>query len=123
VYGQGVVFYGSGGRVTGDTVTFDGGETANAAALYADGADAARKEADFPFGLDDAFALTQLDWLDAVRTRGEPETSAREGLRDLACAYAIVESATAERCVAVEDVLTGAVREYQKPIDEHFGIE
>jgi 1,5-anhydro-D-fructose reductase (1,5-anhydro-D-mannitol-forming) len=123
VYGQGVVFYGSGGRVTGDTVTFDGGETASAAALYADGADAARKEADFPLGLDDAFALTQLDWLNAVRTRGESETSAREGLRDLACAYAIVESAAAGRCIAVDDVLTGAVREYQKPIDEHFGIE
>ena len=123
VVGSGPVFYGSGGRVTGSTVTFDDGETADLAKLYAREADDARKARDFPLGLDDAFALTQHDWLEAVRRRCEPETSGREGLRDLACAYAIVESARAGRRVEVNDVLEGTQCDYQKPIDEHFGIE
>jgi predicted dehydrogenase len=74
-------------------------------------------------GLDDAFALTQLDWLDAVRNRREPGASGREGLQDLACAFAVLESAHAGRIVEVEEVLNGSVDAYQKPIDERFGID
>ncbi|MBI3468623.1 MAG: gfo/Idh/MocA family oxidoreductase, partial [Planctomycetes bacterium] len=82
----------------------------------------ARQAADFPLGLDDSFALNQYDWLSAVRDRRDPETSGREGLRDLAAAYAILESAHARRTVAVEEVLSGELREFQRPIDQHFGI-
>lgn len=123
VLGAGSVFYGTGGRVTGNEVTLANGETHDLAALYQEGASAERKARDFPLGLDNAFAMAQLDWLEAVRTRGEAETSGREGLMDLACAYAVVESAKAGRVVSVEEVLSGAVRDYQAPIDEHFGIE
>ncbi len=120
--GQGFVFYGSKCRVTGDDVTFDNQPAQSLAALYEAEADAATKERDFPHGLTDGFALNQYDWLRAVLDRREPETSGREGLRDLAAAYAIVESAKAGRTVEVEEVLSGNLREYQKPIDAKFGL-
>ena len=72
--------------------------------------------------LTDQFALNQYDWLDAVRNRREPETSGREGLRDMAVAYAILESAKAARRVEVEEVLRGDLREYQRPLDETLGL-
>lgn len=120
--GQGFVFYGGKCRVTGDDVTFDDKPAESLAALYEAQADEATRQRDFPFGLTDGFALNQYDWLRAVEERREPETSGREGLRDLAAAYAIVESAKAGRTVEVEEVLSGALRDYQRPIDEKFGL-
>lgn len=120
--GQGFVFYGGKCRVTGDDVTFDNRPAESLAALYDTQAEEATRNRDFPFGLSDGFALNQYDWLRAVAQRREPETSGREGLRDLAAAYAIVESAKAGRTVEVEEVLSGALRDYQRPIDEKFGL-
>lgn len=120
--GQGFVFYGSKGRVTGDEFTNDGNEAQSLAGIYEAEAAAATRAKDFPLGLQDGFALNQLDWLQAVRDRREPETSGREGLRDLAAAYAIVESAKAGRTVEVTEVLSGELRDYQRPIDERFGL-
>lgn len=120
--GQGFVFYGSKGRVTGDDFTGDGKKAQSLAAIYEAEAEAATRAKDFPLGLQDGFALNQLDWLQAVRDRREPETSGREGLRDLAAAYAIVESAKAGRTVEAAEVLSGELRDYQRPIDERFGL-
>jgi len=50
------------------------------------------------------------------------ETSGREGLRDLASAYAILESAVAGRPIAVDDVLSGRVRAAQQELDARFGL-
>lgn len=120
--GSGDVLYGSAGRVTGSQVTLADGSTAELAHLYEEHGDAARKAHDFPRGLTDRFALTQHEWLAAVRERRQPETSGREGLADLACAYAILESAQAGRCVSVDEVAAGAVCDYQRPLDERFGV-
>jgi len=120
--GGGDVFYGSAGRVSGPDVTWADGSSENLARLYEHNCDPARRGRDFPLGLSDTFALTQFDWLDAVRRRRQPETSGREGLADLACAYAVLESAQAGRCVEIDDVAAGRVREYQSPIDERFQI-
>jgi predicted dehydrogenase len=120
--GQGVVYYGSGGRVTGDEVTLDGGTHASLADLYRGQADPSLQAAQFPLGLEDSFALSQHDWLEAIRHQRQPETSGREGLRDLAAAFAILESSRAGRAVELDEVLSGALREYQRPIDEHFGL-
>lgn len=120
--GGGDVFYGSAGRVSGADVTFADGTTAPLAQLYEEGADAARKDRDFPLGLSNPFALTHYDWLDAVRHRRPPETSGREGLADLACAFAVLESAETRRCLEVEEVASGHVRVYQLSIEERFGI-
>jgi predicted dehydrogenase len=120
--GAGDVLYGSGGRVSGSEVTFTDGSTANLGQLYEEHCDPARKAKDFPLGLTDRFALTQYDWLAAVRGRRPPETSGREGLADLACAYAVLESSQAGRCVELDEVVAGRVRQYQEPLDERLGL-
>ena len=120
--GHGLTFYGSEGRVSGDEVTTDDGHSHRLSALYEDHIAADLREQHFPLGLSNAFALNQLDWLNAIRQRRQPETSGREGLRDLAVAYAILESALAGRRVNVADVLAGELAEYQRPINQHFKI-
>jgi predicted dehydrogenase len=120
--GDGPVFYGTKGRVTGDRLQLDGGEEQPLAGLYEAGASAAMKEKHFPLGLTNDFALSQLDWLRAVGSGDQPECSGEEGLRDLACAYAVVESAKSGRKVRVEEILSGSLRDYQTPIDERFGL-
>jgi len=120
--GQGTVYYGSAARVTGSEVTLDGGQKRQLGELFVAEADAALQARQFPLGLEDSFALSQLDWLEAIRNKRQPETSGREGLRDLAAAFAILESAQAGRRIEVEAVHNGELREYQRPIDQHFGF-
>ncbi|MCB1237446.1 MAG: Gfo/Idh/MocA family oxidoreductase [Verrucomicrobiae bacterium] len=122
VVGEGPVFYGAKGRVTGDTIHLDGESPRSLAALYDEAAPAALKARHFPLGLTDDFALAQLDWLEAIRRGGQPECSGREGLLDLACSYAVVESSHAGRRVSIEEIVSGALRDYQRPIDERFGL-
>lgn len=123
VLGEGPTFYGTRGRVSGNTVHIAGDPNPKSLNdLYHNHADSKRKERDMPFGLEYDFAVAQHEWLDAIRKGAQPETSGREGLRDLACAYAIVESAHAGREIMVEDVLEGRVRDYQKPLDSHFKV-
>jgi hypothetical protein len=69
------------------------------------------------------FALAQLDWLRAVEQGTQPECSGAEGLRDLACAYALVESNLAGREVTLAEIESGALRSYQTPIDQRFGLD
>jgi len=123
VLGDGPVFYGSKGRVTGDRIQLDGQEEQSLASLYEANASAEMKERHFPLGLTNDFALSQLDWIRAIEGGAQPECSGAEGLRDLACAYAVVESDLAGREVSVAEVESGKLREYQKPIDAKFGLE
>jgi len=123
VIGDGPVFYGSKGRVTGDRIQLDGQEEQSLASLYEANASAEMKERHFPLGLTNDFALSQLDWIRAIEGGAQPECSGAEGLRDLACAYAVVESDLAGREVSVAEVESGKLREYQKPIDAKFGLE
>lgn len=120
--GEGAVFYMSGGRITGDQITFDDGKTQKLSELYLQECSQQDRSRHFPLRLTDGFALNQYDWLAAVRERREPETSGREGLRDLAVAYAILESHQAGRRVEVAEVLDGSLRAYQQPIDARFGL-
>jgi predicted dehydrogenase len=119
--GDGSVYYGSKARVSGSKVTFDD-RAADLSALYREHASAELQRRDFPLGLDDSFALAQLDWLEAVCQRRQPQTRGLEGLRDLAAAFAIVESAQAGRRVEVAEVLDGSLREYQRPINARYGL-
>lgn len=123
VLGDGPVLYGSKGRVTGDRIQLDGQEEQSLASLYEANASAEMKERHFPLGLTNDFALSQLDWIRAIEDGAQPECSGAEGLRDLACAYAVVESDLAGREVSVAEVESGELREYQKPIDAKFGLE
>jgi predicted dehydrogenase len=76
----------------------------------------------FPLGLRDPYAIQQLDWLRAIERGGDPETSGREGLRDLASAFAILESSALGRQVTLDEVLDGAADAYQREIDEHYRL-
>ena len=120
--GEGSVYYGSNCRVNGPNVTIDGGQGEKLADLYGRLAEPQTRERDFPLGLQDSFALAQYDWLEAIRRGREPETNGREGMRDLAAAFAILESDRAGRRVEVAEVLNGSLRDYQRPIDERFGF-
>jgi predicted dehydrogenase len=122
VLGGGDVFYCSKGRVTGDDVTSEDGTTANLASLYEQFCPAERKAKDFPLGLTDTFALAQYEWLDAVRNRREAETSGRDAMTNLACAFAVLESAQAGRRVKIEEVVSGELCGYQQALDEHYKI-
>lgn len=120
---QGTVWFGDHARVSGDQIRLDGESAPQSlAALHAAQAPPEDRERYFPWGLTDSFALSQHDWLDAIRQHRTPETDGREGLRDLAAAYAILESHTAGRRVAVEEVLSGELDDYQRPINRHFGL-
>lgn len=120
--GTGDVYYASAGRVSGDEVTLDDGTTANLAELYERECPPERKAKEFPLGLTDTFALAQYEWLDAVRRRRPPETSGRNALASLACAFAVLEAAEAGRRVDVEEVAAGALETYQRAINDHYGI-
>jgi predicted dehydrogenase len=120
--GRGIVYYAAHGSVVGDELVRDGGTREDLGSLYAANCDPDAHQQHFPLGLTDAFALNQFDWLQAIRERREAETSGREGLRDLAASFAVLESSLAKRTVAVDEVLTGRLCEYQRPIDERFGL-
>lgn len=123
VVGEGTVFYGSQGKVTGDTIQLDGEEPQSLSALYRENVPSDLQARHFPLGLTNDFALAQLDWLRAVERGGQPECSGAEGLRDLACAYALVESNLAGREVTLAEIESGILRSYQTPIDQRFGLE
>ncbi len=124
VLGNGPTFYGLNGRVSGAEMHVAGeAESRSVSDAYHADASEGQKQADQPLGLENEFAIAQLDWLNAIKSDGQPETSGLEGLIDLACAYAIVESAQAGREVSVKDVLEGRIEEYQAPINAHFGID
>ncbi|NLS96941.1 MAG: Gfo/Idh/MocA family oxidoreductase [Planctomycetaceae bacterium] len=120
--GTGDVYYTSAGRVSGDEVTFEDGSTANLADLYERECPAERKARDFPLGLTDTFALAQHEWLQAIRERRPPETSGRDALSSLACAFASLEADLAGRRVEVQEVVDGSLEDYQRAINEHYGI-
>jgi len=82
----------------------------------------ADRERFFPLGLRDPYAIQQLDWLQSIARGCDPETSGAEGLRDLACAFAILESSALGRQVTLEEMLDGRVDGYQREIDEHYGL-
>ena len=82
----------------------------------------ADRERFFPLGLTDAYAIQNLDWLRAIERGGDPETSGEEGLRDLACAFAILESSALGRSVTQAEMLAGTAEAYQQAINQHFGL-
>ncbi|NLX95253.1 MAG: Gfo/Idh/MocA family oxidoreductase [Rhodopirellula sp.] len=120
--GTGDVYYASRGRVSGEEVALDDGTTANLAELYQQHCPPDRKARDFPLGLTDAFALAQYEWLEAVRRRRPPETSGRDALQSLACAFAVLEAANAGRQVEVHEVAAETLEEYQRTINDRYGI-
>ncbi|HEX2186676.1 MAG TPA: Gfo/Idh/MocA family oxidoreductase [Chloroflexota bacterium] len=121
---SGRLIWGSRGSLAGQQLTLDDGTTEDVVERFrAEAPDLHARY--FPHGLvDDPYgmALEQLDFFRAIAARGQTEVNGAEGLRDLAVAYAVIESSLAGRPVTVEEVERGEVATYQEEIDRHFGL-
>jgi len=115
-------FYGSEGCIRGGELVHGDGRREGLLAKFETEMSAEERDRFFPLGLRDPFAILQLDWLRAIKERRDPETSGREGLADLACAFALLESATLGRRVTLDEVLSGTVSAYQADLDAHYGL-
>jgi predicted dehydrogenase len=119
---DGRVIYGSRGCLKGDTLILDDGSSHSAAKLFDERVAAETREAYFPHGLQDAFSLSFLDFLEGIAAGRDPEASGTEGLFDLGAAFAICESAALGRSVVIEEVLDGRTAGYQADINRHYGL-
>lgn len=122
ISGPGPVIHTTQGRLAGGQVELDGHEPATVREVYERLVDRRQQDRDLPCGLDDSFALTQYDWLEAIRRKRQPVTDGREGWRDLACAWAVLESSKAGRRVTLDEVLSGDLCEAQREIACHFNL-
>lgn len=114
-------FYGSRGCVLGETLVIDG-KREPVVERFERELDAGRRQALYPLGLTEPYAVLTWQWLEVIRSGKGMEKDGTEGLRDLAAAFAILESGVAGRMVAVDEVLTGAVDAYQREIDVHYEL-
>ena len=115
-------FFGSKGCIKGDQLVDDNGNRESLIERFEREMSNAERAQFVPLGLTDPYAIQQLDWLRAIESGGQPETDGREGLHDLACAMGVIESSLLGRRVALDELLSGAVSEYQREIDEHYGL-
>ncbi len=115
--------YGTNGCLKEGEVILDDGARQPLNDLFDRQADADLKERLFPLGLSDSFALEKHDFLTAIESGREPEMTGLEGLRDLAAAFAILESSHAGCAVKVAEVESGEVSAYQDELNAHWGVE
>ena len=81
-----------------------------------------RKNALFPHGsLSDVY-IECYDFLDAIEKGRQPEVYGEEALKSKAICEAVYESSALGEAVKFEDVLSGKIEEYQKPINEYWGL-
>ena len=106
----------------GGLLSWDDGRTENAAALFQREAERGLRERFFPRGVTVGFALELHDFLEAVATHRPPENDGEQGVRNMAVAYAAIESSLLRRSVTLQEVLDGGVSAYQDPIDRHWGL-
>jgi len=118
----GRIIYGSRGCIKGDTVIQDDGTRAGVTELFDKKASREVKEKFFPRGLTDPFALETYEFLRAIQEGREMETSGRDGLRDMAASYAMIESSLLNRPVRIEEVESGKLANYEKEINEYYHL-
>ena len=116
VCGPGPTVYTSTARICGERVDLRDGTQTTLQEFYTQHTTKQEQERDFPRGLNDSFALTQCDWLAAIRESRPPITDGREGLRDLACAWAVLESSRAGRRVSLDEILNGRLSTVQNEL-------
>jgi 1,5-anhydro-D-fructose reductase (1,5-anhydro-D-mannitol-forming) len=116
------IIYGTRGVLKGAEIVLDGGHRVDAEDLFGREASQSLFSRWYPKGIKEPFALELLDFLRSIESGRPMETDGGEGLRDLACSYAVLESSTLNRPVTLDDVLSGEVHSYQQEIDEHYGL-
>jgi len=120
--GYGRWIYGSGGVLKGDAITKADGTKEDAKAFFNLHASEALKQKYFPFGLTNSVALEVYNFLSCIQNGGTPETQGEVGLKALAIAYSLIESACLNAPVKVEDVESGKIEVWQKEINESLGL-
>lgn len=135
---DGPAVYGSRGVAKGQRFVADDGSQIQLGEYAAQKATASQLERWFPGGVRDSKATQFLDFVRCVQARRvggapaeagslpavreAPDASGREGMLDLACAFAILESSVAKRTVTLDEILSGNVDAYQREIDEAYGL-
>jgi predicted dehydrogenase len=117
-------FYGSRGCIKAGQLILDDGTRQPLVERFQRELDTAGRERFYPLGLSSEYAILQYEWLRGIAAgHGQgPETDGAEGLRDLAAAFGILESAAAGRAVTLDEVLDGRVDAWQREIDAHYGL-
>lgn len=115
-------FYGSEGTIHGGRLHAPGGAREDLLALFDRSISDEEREQMFPRGLTDGFAIQAWDFLNAITTGTQMETSGAEGLHDLACAFAMIESSCAKCHVTLQDILDHRMDAYQRGIDQHYNL-
>lgn len=82
----------------------------------------AGRERLFPHGWTDGVLLECYDFVKAVSEGGSVEVDGVAGMKAKALAEAIYESAALGQAVLYQDVLSGHLENYQRPINEHWGL-
>ncbi|MGD9496474.1 MAG: Gfo/Idh/MocA family protein [Armatimonadota bacterium] len=115
--------YGTRGCLKEGDVILDDGTRTPAVSLYQQQADAVTRAREFPLPLEDPFALEAHQFFSAIISGQPPELSGEEGLRDLAAAFAVLESSHAGIPVRVAEVESGTVAAYQDDLNRRWGID
>jgi len=116
------MIYGSKGCIKDNVVISDDKTRTTVEELFERHASAEVREKFFPMGIIDPFAQETMEFLNAIREGREMETSGREGLRDLAVSYALMESSRLKRAIRVDDIESGKIGDYEKEINDHYGL-
>jgi predicted dehydrogenase len=114
--------YGSKGCLVGDKLVSEGKGEVSLRELFNREAKQSLKEKFFPKGITNHFALEILEFLSAIKEKREMETSGKDGLREVAVAYAMIESSRRGRAVYVDDVLNGKICDYEMEINRYYEI-
>jgi 1,5-anhydro-D-fructose reductase (1,5-anhydro-D-mannitol-forming) len=118
----GTNIWGKKGAISDGKLFGEDGESEDVEARFKREVDSARLDQVMPRGISDAFALENLNWLQAINNGTPVQMSGEEGTIDLALSYAILESGLIGRAVTLEEMLTGEVNGYQKEIDAYYGL-
>jgi len=80
------------------------------------------KERLFPYGITNGVHIECFDFIEAVRTGGQPELPAEEGLKSRAINNAIYEAGATGQTVTMQDILDCKIEVAQSPINERYGL-
>ncbi|MEJ7654082.1 MAG: Gfo/Idh/MocA family oxidoreductase [Chloroflexia bacterium] len=101
----GLVIYGGRGSLHGGVVHLDGEAPTPLGEYFARHATEDERQAIFPLGLRDSFALVYLDYLRAIETGRKPSYDGLEGLMDLALSFAVIESSERHAAVTIAEAV------------------
>ena len=76
----------------------------------------------FPYGFTNGVDIECYDFLDAIQNDRQPEVTGEVGMKAKAICESIFESGVCGKAVKYDDVLSGKIDAYQRPINEHWGI-